>query len=212
MNVLFKAILADMRSHIDARHNNGVVFWLKVFGKAILTPAIHVVIAYRVSHLLYQYKITRPLAFLLRSFTIVWGCTEIHPAATIGPGLCLVHSQKVLIGAGVIIGRDARISHGVSIGSDTGPFIKEELVGWPVLGDGVTVALDAIIIGPVRIGDCAFITARSMVTKDVPARGVVAGSPARLVRILDEDDLAPNSPVARSGLTALSSGETRTQS
>lgn len=186
--MLFRTILADMASHIDARHNSGLKFWVKATGKLLFAPAVQVVVLYRLSHRLYQNPVTRPLAFVLRTVSIVWGGTEIHPAATIGPGLCVVHSQKVLIGEGVTIGRDCRISHGVSIGGDSGRGGPAELAGWPVLGDGVTVALDSIVLGPITVGDGAFIAAQAMVVRDVPSKAVVAGSPARVVRMLDNSD------------------------
>ncbi|MEO6606715.1 MAG: hypothetical protein ABIN55_14015, partial [Aeromicrobium sp.] len=122
-----------------------------------------------------------------RGFTIVWGGTEIHPSASIGPGFCLVHSQKVVIGADVRIGRDVRISHGVSIGGDTGRGGPGEPVGSPVLGNDVTVSLDSIILGPVTVGDGAVVGAQALVVRDVPAFAVVAGSPARVVRIIEPE-------------------------
>jgi acetyltransferase-like isoleucine patch superfamily enzyme len=38
----------------------------------------------------------------------------------------------------------------------------------------------------VRIGSCAFVAAGSVVARDVPARALVAGNPARLLRMLEE--------------------------
>jgi serine O-acetyltransferase len=183
---VLRTILADLKAHVDPRQR-APVFWAKVVGKLLMAPAAQVVVLYRISHALYQNVLTRPFAFLLRSVAIVWGGTEIHPAAQIGPGLCLNHSQMVLIGEGVVIGSHARISHGVSIGGDPGRGTNQALAGWPVLGDGVTVGLHAIVLGPVTVGDHSVISAQSMVVRDVPAHGVVAGSPARLVKMLDED-------------------------
>lgn len=183
---MLATILADLKAHVDPRQP-APVFWAKVLGKLLLAPAAQVVVLYRISHVLHQHVLTRPFAFVLRTVAIVWGGTEIHPAARIGPGLCLNHSQMVLIGEGVTIGAHARISHGVSIGGDPGRGTAEALAGWPVLGDGVTVGLHAIVLGPVTVGDHAVISAQSMVVRDVPAHGVVAGSPARLVKMLDED-------------------------
>lgn len=178
-------VLADMESHVDSKQS-GPVYWAKVIGKALFAPAVHVVLLYRLSHLLYGNVVTRPLAYILRSVAIVWGGTEIHPAAQIGPGFCLVHSQKVLIAGGVTIGANARVSHGVSIGGDTGRNGNVDLAGWPVIGDDVTIGLDAIVLGPVTIGDGAVVGAQSMVVRDVPPRAVVMGSPARVVRMLDQ--------------------------
>lgn len=184
--MLIRTILTDVKTHIDPRYSTGLVFWLKVFAKAAITPAIHCVVLYRISAVLYQNPLTRPFSFVLRSISTVWGGTEIHPAAKIGPGLFLNHSQMVLIGEGVTIGSHVRLSHGVSIGGDVGRGAPEAAAGWPVIGDGVTVGLHAIVMGPVTVGDHSVISAQSLVVRDVPAHGVVAGSPARLVKMLDE--------------------------
>jgi serine O-acetyltransferase len=180
---VLRTILADLRSHVSSNYT-GLFYWSAVFGKALLNPAIHVTILYRIGSTLYRVPVLRPVSFLLRSVSVVWGGTEIHPSAQIGPGLCLVHSMKIVIGPGVRIGANARISHGVSIGSVTGPTAGER--GLPVIGDNVVVALDAVIMGPVNVGDGAVVSVGSLVVRDVPARAVVAGSPARTVRRLDD--------------------------
>jgi len=50
------------------------------------------------------------------------------------------------------------------------------------IGNDVAIGAKAIIGGSVTIGDGAFIAAASFVNRDVPPFGVVAGSPARMVR------------------------------
>lgn len=185
--MLLKTIVADVRSNVDATRRAGLGYWARVIGKMLITPTVHVVLLFRISTALYKFPPTRPFAFIVRSMAVVWGGTEIHPGADIGPGLCLIHSQKVLIGEGVKIGRDARISHGVSIGGDTGRGAAG-LVGWPVIGDYVTIGLDSFILGNVTIGNGAVISAQAFVVRDVPENGVAAGSPARVIRILDAPD------------------------
>lgn len=51
-----------------------------------------------------------------------------------------------------------------------------------VLGNDVYVGYESMILSGVTIGDGAVVAARSVVTRDVPAYAVVAGSPAKLVR------------------------------
>jgi acetyltransferase-like isoleucine patch superfamily enzyme len=51
------------------------------------------------------------------------------------------------------------------------------------LGGGV------VVTPGVEIGEEAFVAAGAVVTKDVPARGVVMGIPARVIRQVGEDDL-----------------------
>ena len=54
------------------------------------------------------------------------------------------------------------------------------------IGDDVWLGGGAIVLPGVTIGDRAVVGARSVVTRDVPADVVVAGSPARIIRSLEE--------------------------
>ena len=47
----------------------------------------------------------------------------------------------------------------------------------------------AVLVPGVEVGEEAFVAAGSVVVRDVPARGVVMGVPARLVREVPEEDL-----------------------
>jgi acetyltransferase-like isoleucine patch superfamily enzyme len=49
------------------------------------------------------------------------------------------------------------------------------------IGDDVWIGKGCIIFPGVRIGDCAIISAGSVVRRHVPAYGVVAGNPAQLI-------------------------------
>ena len=51
-----------------------------------------------------------------------------------------------------------------------------------VVGSDVWIARDAMLLSGVTVGDGAVITARSVVTKDVPSYAIVGGSPARVIR------------------------------
>lgn len=51
-----------------------------------------------------------------------------------------------------------------------------------VIGDDVTIGMNAIIFGPVRVGDNAIVGAGAIVTRDVAEGDRVAGAPARSTR------------------------------
>lgn len=51
-----------------------------------------------------------------------------------------------------------------------------------IIGEHVWICNDSIILCGVTIGDGAVVAAGSVVTKDVPARCVVAGAPAKVIR------------------------------
>lgn len=56
------------------------------------------------------------------------------------------------------------------------------------IGNDVWLGSGCMIMSGVTIGDGAVVAARAVVTKDVPAYGVVGGNPARLIRRRFEDE------------------------
>jgi maltose O-acetyltransferase len=52
-----------------------------------------------------------------------------------------------------------------------------------VVGDNVWIGASAIVLKGVTIGENAVIGAGAVVASDVPANAVVAGNPAKLVRV-----------------------------
>ena len=55
------------------------------------------------------------------------------------------------------------------------------------LQDDVWIGAGAIILPGVTVGEGAIVGAGSVVTKDVEARSVVAGNPAKVIRMLDAE-------------------------
>ena len=66
---------------------------------------------------------------------------------------------------------------------------RHALVKGPTIRRGARVGGGAILCPGVVIGEDAFVGAGAVVTKDVPARVVVVGSPARVLRDVAEDEL-----------------------
>ncbi len=121
------------------------------------------------------------LASCVRRIAFVLTGVEIHPDARVGPGLRLAHTMGTVIGARVVIGADATIYQGVTLGAAR---LGEGLAGWeayPVVGDRVTIYAGAMLLGRIRVGDEAVIGANSVVLEDVPAGAVAVGVPARLI-------------------------------
>lgn len=87
---------------------------------------------------------------------------------------------------GITIGDDCLIGHNVVIATlnhDVDPSRRADMHPAPVvLGRNVWVGANATILPGITIGDDAVVGAASVVTKDVPAGTIVAGSPARVVR------------------------------
>ncbi len=62
----------------------------------------------------------------------------------------------------------------------------------PTIRRGARVGGGAILCPGVEIGEEAFVGAGAVVTKDVPPRVVVVGSPARVLREVPDDELLPD--------------------
>ena len=186
---MFKLILSDLKAHVNASENQGIKFWAMVFAKALFSPGAHAGIIYRISHQLWLNPITRPLAFVLKYFSVIYCTAEIYPSVKIGPGFCVSHSQMVLIGNLVQIGANFRISPGVMISSDAGAVSSEARKGIPTIGDNVFIGMQTSVVGAVKIGDNASVAAHSLVIKDVPANTLVGGVPAKVLKVLSESEL-----------------------
>ena len=143
----------------------------------LLYPGFHVLLFYRCSHWLYQHK-----RFFLARMISQWGRgftgSEIHPGATLGPGLCIDHGLGLVIGETAEIGTNCTIYHQVTLGG-TG---KDTGKRHPTLGDNVLIGAGAKILGPVYIGNNARIASGSVVLTDIPDNSTAAGVPAIVVR------------------------------
>ncbi len=131
----------------------------------------------------------------IRAFSHLEGCT-VGPRAVIGPFARL--RPGTVVGAGAHVGNfvelkatrlgagakanhlsylgDADIGAGSNIGAGTitcnyDGFTKRRTV----IGDGVFVGSDAVLVAPVHIGDGAFVAAGSVITEDVAADAMAFG-------------------------------------
>lgn len=90
---------------------------------------------------------------------------------------------------GITIGDDALIGHNVvlaTLNHALDPERRADLEPAPIhIGDHVWIGSNATVLAGVSIGDGAVVAAGAVVTKDVHARTVVAGVPARVIRTID---------------------------
>ena len=149
----------------------------------LLNPAMWAVTGYRIRRWAGTVP-PRPIRWLLAPLTLSLGVAtqvlsqvQLSPGAVIGPGLYLPHSGTIVVGSGSELGANCTVAHNVTLGHAGGTGKR----GGPQVGDRVYVGPGAILIGDISVGDDALIGAGAVVVKSVPARGVVAGNPARLL-------------------------------
>jgi acetyltransferase-like isoleucine patch superfamily enzyme len=66
---------------------------------------------------------------------------------------------------------------------------RHDLVAGPTIRRGARIGGGAILLPGIEIGEEAFVGAGAVVTKNVPARMLVVGNPARVVRKVPDDEL-----------------------
>ena len=143
----------------------------------LLYPGLHALIAYRIAHKLWEWKIPivpRWLSQVARFFTGI----EIHPAASIGRKFFIDHGMGVVIGETSIIGDNVLLYQGVTLGG-TG---KETGKRHPTVGNNIVIGTGAKILGNITIGDNSYIGANAVVLKNVPPNSTVVGIPGRITK------------------------------
>jgi serine O-acetyltransferase len=136
----------------------------------------HALQCWRISHWLWA-RNRRPMALFLQNRISCEFDVDIHPAARIGCGILLDHATGVVIGETAVVGNDVSLMQAVTLGG-TG---KESGDRHPKVGSGVLIGAGAEVLGNIRIGDGAKISAGSVVLADVPPHTTVAGVPAKVV-------------------------------
>jgi acetyltransferase-like isoleucine patch superfamily enzyme len=127
--------------------------------------------------------------FVIRGkfFKICSGCLvniEDNAVLEVGSGY-LNYNSHITCTNKIRIGTDTRIANEVIItDSDYHQILRDgHKISKPVdIGDHVWIGMRAIILKGVKIGNGAVIAAGAVVTKDVPARCLVAGVPAKIIR------------------------------
>jgi acetyltransferase-like isoleucine patch superfamily enzyme len=126
------------------------------------------------------------------------GVVEIGDKTVLGQECTISAYQRVRIGEQCVIADRAMFidfDHGV-VDVET-PIRRQGIYKRDVVvGSNVWIGYNACILRGVTIGDNAIVGTNSVVTKDVPANAVVAGIPARIIRMREEPkDLSWPNPV-----------------
>jgi serine O-acetyltransferase len=115
------------------------------------------------------------LSLLVWRTNVAWSGCHFHPECEIGPQLTLPHPVGIVVGSSCRLGRNVTLYQNTTIGRSSGD-------RYPSIDDNVVIYPNAVVIGPVEIGDGAIIGASSVVLSSVEAGATVAGNPAAVIR------------------------------
>ena len=90
--------------------------------------------------------------------------------------------MNAVVGARGTIGKRSHIGAGAVIAGVLEPPSKTPVI----VGDDVLVGANAVVLEGVVIGNNSVVAAGAVVTEDVPENTVVAGSPARVIKLKDD--------------------------
>ncbi len=126
-----------------------------------------------------SHKYLKPLAFFTRlkfhNVSVKYGIDIPSHIPQIGAGFLIEHFSCIVIHTDAVIGKNVTIHQGIVIGTND--------KGVPVIEDDVNIGAGAAVIGPITVGKGAIIGANAVVTHDVPPNAIVAGNPAKVLRI-----------------------------
>ena len=138
---------------------------------------------YKVAHRLDESNVPLVPRILEKLILLIYRCV-VPRTCEIGEGTELCHGGiAVVIHERARIGRKVMICQCVTIGGRSG------IVGVPVIEDDVFIGAGAKVLGDIRIGRRVVIGANAVVLESVPDDAVVAGVPARVIRIQARDQV-----------------------
>jgi serine O-acetyltransferase len=120
------------------------------------------------------------LARWLKNFNSMLYHNSLPPQVIVGPDVRLGHQGfGTILHPNVVIGRDVKIFHNVTI------FVRPPTgSNRVVIGDGVTIGANAVLLTPrgedLHIGEGARVGAGAVVSHDVPARMIAISPPVEL--------------------------------
>ena len=122
---------------------------------------------------------------------------HIHPTAVLNNALFNLSSGEITVEEYAFFGHNVSVLTGTH---DVTTFDRARQITVPktgrdvVIGRGVWVSSNALVLGPCRIGEHSVVAAASVVTADVPPYTIVAGIPAKPVKTIPRPEQADAEP------------------
>ena len=118
---------------------------------------------------------------VVNKFSIIDRTAVIGKGSQIEPG-AIIQGHSI-VGDYCIINTNATVDHGSVMGVGCHVMTGASIAGRVIIGDYVSIGTNATILPNIKIGSGAFIGAGSVVTKDIKKNEVVAGNPAKKIKV-----------------------------
>ena len=171
--IMFKSLKADINAAMqnDPAARSKFEVWLTYSG-------IKALAAHRRANFFYRHG-NKLLARIISQNAKRRTGIEIHPAATIAPGVFIDHGDGVVIGETAVVETGVVIYQGVTLGGTGKDKGKKR---HPTVKEGSVISAGAKVLGGITVNEYCKIGASSVVLQDVPAYSTVVGIPGKVVK------------------------------
>lgn len=172
---MFNVLKKDLYRYIKRKYNAFDV--LKLY---FTNPGVKCVILYR----LQDYFTKRRMKILrnyFRNKNLKLTGAEFCIGCEIEEGLIVKHPNGIVIGSNVKIGKNCTILQQVTLGED---YKNDGKHSYPVIKNNVIICAGSMILGNITIGNNCTIAANSVVLNDFNDNSLIAGSPAKLKKLI----------------------------
>ncbi|MGI8314062.1 2,3,4,5-tetrahydropyridine-2,6-dicarboxylate N-acetyltransferase [Halobacillus mangrovi] len=104
----------------------------------------------------------------------------INIGSVVGEGTMI--DMNVVLGGRATVGKNCHIGAGAVLAGVIEPPSAKPVV----IEDGVVIGANAVVLEGVTVGEGAVVAAGSIVTEDVPPNTLVAGTPAKVIKDIDD--------------------------
>jgi serine O-acetyltransferase len=132
---------------------------------------------YRIANKLYRHKIPI-LPQIIYYFQFLLFNSSVPPSVVVGKKTKFAYGGVgIVIHGRTVIGENCTLGQGITIGG------KSKSINVPRIGNNVYLSAGCRILGDITIGDNSIVGANAVVVKDVPQNSIVAGVPAKVIKL-----------------------------
>ncbi len=138
-------------------------------------------------------RVNANVPWMVHFTSCIWGTISIGQnvwkSFAISPGCYIQGGNGITIGDDTIFGPGVKIISANHDPDDFSRWVKAEQI---TIGKRCWIGINAVILPGVRLGDDVIVGAGTVVTKSFPSGSVIAGVPAKLISMRDQEPVSTN--------------------